>query len=331
MQLQGLTATQVQAALDELVVNLGSIDSAISALAGRLDILEGVEETEGSVLKSIKDNAEGATFTPTVASGIESMTIEEAVNELGVGKANNADPYQYLKLLPLQTKCYFNGSYARNFIRTESGIDYVTQLSDVKGTSNATQTVEASQPTVSNGIITFDGVDDYLQIPHSVEFVGTKLTVLMWIKLKTFVQGYGYISKYNSSAAKRSWSLLTNVDSKLRCYFSDTGGPPYVADSTFPVIVDEWGLFGFTFNNGEAKLYKNLLSETFATGLPSLASFDTVPVTIGRSAEVAYSNFETGDLLIAPHVFTLAQISPKKEYPHSKLVATDYLTHYPSC
>ena len=39
----GLTATQVQAALDELVVNLGSSDSAISALGGRLDILEGAD------------------------------------------------------------------------------------------------------------------------------------------------------------------------------------------------------------------------------------------------------------------------------------------------
>lgn len=37
----GLTATQVQAALDELVVNLGSSDSAILALAGRLDTAEG--------------------------------------------------------------------------------------------------------------------------------------------------------------------------------------------------------------------------------------------------------------------------------------------------
>ena len=49
----GLTATQVQAALDELVVNLGSSDSAISALAGRLDTLEGTGE--GSVAKAIDD------------------------------------------------------------------------------------------------------------------------------------------------------------------------------------------------------------------------------------------------------------------------------------
>jgi hypothetical protein len=120
----GLTATQVQAALDELVVNLGSSDSAISALGGRLDILEADESTEGSVaydikqssdalkgvgytegtlkahedrldtlesddttegsvLKSIKDNAEGATFTPTLESGITSVVLKDAVNEVG--------------------------------------------------------------------------------------------------------------------------------------------------------------------------------------------------------------------------------------------------------
>jgi hypothetical protein len=54
----GLTATQVQAALDELVVNLGSSDSAISALVGRLDILEADESTEGSVAYDIKQSSD---------------------------------------------------------------------------------------------------------------------------------------------------------------------------------------------------------------------------------------------------------------------------------
>lgn len=49
----GLTAETVQAALDELVVNLGSSDDAISALSGRLDTLEGTGA--GSVAKAIDD------------------------------------------------------------------------------------------------------------------------------------------------------------------------------------------------------------------------------------------------------------------------------------
>ncbi len=54
----GLTATQVQAALDELVVNLGSSDSAISALGGRLDTLEGDDTTEGSIAYDIKQSSD---------------------------------------------------------------------------------------------------------------------------------------------------------------------------------------------------------------------------------------------------------------------------------
>ena len=67
----GLTATQVQAALDELVVNLGSSDSAISALSGRLDTLEG--RGEGSVAKAINDALEPV---DTRLTGLDTITYE---------------------------------------------------------------------------------------------------------------------------------------------------------------------------------------------------------------------------------------------------------------
>ena len=64
----GLTATQVQAALDELVVDLGSADDAITALKGAgwagetvkgnaedIATLNGDDSTEGSVAKTVKD------------------------------------------------------------------------------------------------------------------------------------------------------------------------------------------------------------------------------------------------------------------------------------
>ena len=69
----GLTATQVQAALDELVVNLGSSDSAISALAGRLDILEADDSTEGSVAKTVKDAVDPI---DTRLTGLDTLTYE---------------------------------------------------------------------------------------------------------------------------------------------------------------------------------------------------------------------------------------------------------------
>ncbi len=69
----GLTAENVQAALDELVVNLGSSDSAISALAGRLDTLEADELTEGSVAKTVKDAVDPIDARLT---GLDTLTYE---------------------------------------------------------------------------------------------------------------------------------------------------------------------------------------------------------------------------------------------------------------
>lgn len=90
----GLTATQVQAALDELVVNLGSSDSAISAIKGvdytdgtlkthedRLDTLEGADTVAGSVAKTVKDTAQDATYD-NAGTGIEATTVKTAISEL---------------------------------------------------------------------------------------------------------------------------------------------------------------------------------------------------------------------------------------------------------
>ncbi|NCB66806.1 MAG: hypothetical protein EOM48_11665, partial [Bacilli bacterium] len=78
----GLNATQVQAALDELVVNLGSSDSAISALSGRLDTLEAGDTTEGSVAKTVKDAVEPidtrVTYLESVRSHLYGVRMQKS-------------------------------------------------------------------------------------------------------------------------------------------------------------------------------------------------------------------------------------------------------------
>jgi hypothetical protein len=69
---------------DELA-GAGRTTETVKGNAEDIATLNADDATEGSVLKSIKDEAENAKFTPTTESGIESMTIEEAVNEVGVG------------------------------------------------------------------------------------------------------------------------------------------------------------------------------------------------------------------------------------------------------
>ena len=82
----GLTATQVQAALDELVVDLGSAADAITALKGtgytegtlkshedRLDTLEGADTVVGSVAKTVKDAVDPIDERLT---GLDTLTYE---------------------------------------------------------------------------------------------------------------------------------------------------------------------------------------------------------------------------------------------------------------
>ncbi|HKM05516.1 MAG TPA: hypothetical protein VJ869_00885, partial [Sphaerochaeta sp.] len=78
----------LKALVDAAVADLAGTGRTAETVKGNADAittLNADDATEGSVLKSIKDEAENAKFTPTTESGIESVTIEGAVNEVGVG------------------------------------------------------------------------------------------------------------------------------------------------------------------------------------------------------------------------------------------------------
>ena len=79
---EGSIAYDIKQSSDALK-GVGYTEGSLKSHEDALTTLNASDTIEGSVLKSIKDNAENATFTPTVGSGIESMTIEEAVNEVG--------------------------------------------------------------------------------------------------------------------------------------------------------------------------------------------------------------------------------------------------------
>jgi hypothetical protein len=87
----GLTAANVQAALDELVVNLGSSDSAILALSGRLDTLEGTGE--GSVAKAIGDLAGAGRTTETVKGNADAIALRELLSNKKTTLADNSDTF----------------------------------------------------------------------------------------------------------------------------------------------------------------------------------------------------------------------------------------------
>jgi len=59
------------------------IDGIISDITDAIDLLNDAVTETGSVLQMIEDEAEEATFTPAVGSGITAVTLKNAINEVG--------------------------------------------------------------------------------------------------------------------------------------------------------------------------------------------------------------------------------------------------------
>ena len=89
---------------------LGNITTSIDALKGvgytegtlkthedALATLNANDTTDGSVAKAVKDEAENATFTPAVGSGIVASTIKNAINEIGEDTVNLNTRTTYLE------------------------------------------------------------------------------------------------------------------------------------------------------------------------------------------------------------------------------------------
>ncbi|MHC4368753.1 MAG: LamG domain-containing protein [Planctomycetota bacterium] len=144
------------------------------------------------------------------------------------------------------------------------------------------------------GALSFDGVDDFVQIPHDETLtVDNEVTVMAWIHTSRHggpgTQGYqGIISKGNPP---RSYSLYTQEAGTL--HFSTTSAGTYVGSSSdTQVPLNEWVHVAAMVADGQHLYYIN--GEPAGTGgggieLPGMT--DTSTVVIGRTNEGATRSF----------------------------------------
>jgi len=179
----GLTATQVQAALDELVVNLGSSDNAISALAGRLDILEADDTTEGSVAKSIKDAVtpiEARLDTTELTLARQGQDLASVKQTLQQGNGATLD-FSDIGIVPLDARAtgranptiegltarqvFTSSSYQSSDVSAISGIKFVhdgngkitVTVSSGGATANRTYRIATNYTFIATNKYFFDG------------------------------------------------------------------------------------------------------------------------------------------------------------------------------
>jgi len=144
------------------------------------------------------------------------------------------------------------------------------------------------------GALEFDGVDDFVQVPHDpILTVDNEVTVMAWINTSRHEgppgQGYqGIVAKGNST---RSYSFYTQSAGTL--HFSTTSEGAYVgSSSSTQVPLNEWVHVAAQVLDGGHVYYIN--GENAGTGgggitLPGAADGD--PVVIGRTQEGATRSF----------------------------------------
>ena len=162
-----LTAETVQAALDELVVNLGSTNTVIESLKGvswtdenlvdheeRLDTLEGTGA--GSVAKAIGDLAGAGRTTETVKGNADAIALRELLSNKKTTLVENSDVYfptqQAVNKGLNQTMAEMMGFAPRN-------------LMTVFGTATVAQTFAELRARAITGDFSTLRLGDYIDLP----------------------------------------------------------------------------------------------------------------------------------------------------------------------
>lgn len=142
----------------------------------------------------------------------------------------------------------------------------------------------------------FDGVDDWLEVPHSpILTVDNEVTVMAWINTErhTGPPGQNYQGIIGKGNPPRSYSLYTQVDGLLHFSTTSTSTGAYVGTlSAMQVPLNEWVHVAAMVGNGQHQYYVN--GEDAGTGgsgivLPGAA--DSANVVIGRTQEGATRSF----------------------------------------
>lgn len=166
-----------------------------------------------------------------------------------------------------------------------------THVFDYSGQGNNGSVINAipTSSGVYGGAFEFDGDGDYLNV-GDVSFLDgpqTSLSVFAWVKLNTYNNYVGIVTKGETMPGGDDWMLYTDNDgSSWNVYFNGT-----TAASSNSLNVGEWNLVGFSWDStiGKVNLYHNsILQDNFIEGITSFSSSSNAEVMIGRT----YDNFD---------------------------------------
>jgi hypothetical protein len=172
------------------------------------------------------------------------------------------------------------------------------------GNNNGTLTNGVGYSSVNGGVMTFDGVNDYVDCGNSSTFNQTNaLTLSTWVKINSFASTNTIIGKQWCYGNQYSYSLAIDTQGKLQFYYSLDGGycggtfTSYISSNS--ISTNTWYNIVLSFTNTSVKLYLNgQLISGIQTGINTSLYVSNSPVLLGiyRNLSGTYGDALNGSM-----------------------------------
>jgi hypothetical protein len=197
--------------------------------------------------------------------------------------------------------------------RTSSYPNTGTTWTDISGNSlNGTLTNGVGYTASNGGVMTFDGINDYVSLPDSSILQPSNITISTWFKINQYGTNYVY-GNANACLIRKGmygYEISVRQDGKLIVFaYSDTNNQnQYLIDS---INLNTWYNVVLTFGNSQMKVYiNNSLVGTYATSTNSIV-YGGGGISIGKQGpwDIYYFNGNIGQTMVYNRALTSTEIS----------------------
>ena len=151
--------------------------------------------------------------------------------------------------------------------------------------------ISVTSLSYGNLALSFDGVDDYVEVGNESAFDFTNaLTLEAWIKPNSLSGTQGIVSK-NFGNNAHPYQIRLIDDEIIFGFYSNTIGWQPVQTSAANLVVDQWAHIACTYDMAQAKVYVNGVQKASVSKNFEIPQNDQ-PFEIGRTKDVAFEYFD---------------------------------------
>jgi len=175
-------------------------------------------------------------------------------------------------------------------------------------------------PAVKIKALIFDGVDDYVTIPHSTSLdITDKITIATWVKPMTSMDDKSILCKRAGAPNWWAYGIRAN-DDKFSGRFSIGGEVKEpIADTAY--TIDTWYHVATTYDRSHVKLYINSILQSRILSATDTIDSVTHNIFVGSwDGSQKFSNSLIGEVRIYNRALTQEEILYNKEHPYNPIL-----------